>query len=488
MNNKINLEKSVSLLIKEFPELKEILYDLGFTDIINPIALNTIARVVTIPKGAKTKNIDLEFVIKTLEQKGYIVENNQENNKNINLSNNKDLIKSYINRLNSGEDIENVRKDFVDKFEYVDASEIISAEQDLIIEGMPVEEVMKLCDVHSALFRGKTLEEQSMFEQIHSGQKQISDIIDDLGHPVTILIYENSNIKRHVIKIKELLKKKNFNEINNILKSLSKISFHYDKKGDLIYPLLNTKYGFTGPSTVMWGVDVEIRNEINDIVQISSTNDEAYINRVSSVISRVDEMIYKEHNILFPLLINTFTDDDFIKIYMEFKNYGSLLSESTYPKWELIETKTNIQKNETPLINNISSESRIKLGKGHLTQEEITHILNAIPLEISFIDKDDIVRYFNENEGVKIFKRADFSIDMHMSAVHPPQAEKMAREIIDSFKSGKKDVVHAPAMKNGELVSVKFIAVRNEKGKFLGTMELVQKLDEFENIFHKYFK
>ena len=70
--------------------------------------------------------------------------------------NTREKIKSYLKRLGEGEDLESVRKDFVENFSEVEASEIMKAEQELIKEGTPITEVQKLCDVHSALFHGAT--------------------------------------------------------------------------------------------------------------------------------------------------------------------------------------------------------------------------------------------------------------------------------------------------------------------------------------------
>ena len=112
---------------------------------------------------------------------------------------------------------------------------------------------------------------------------------------------------------------------------------------------------------------------------------------------------------------------------------------------------------------------------GHMTVAQLTAMLNAIPLEISFVDADNINRFFNE--GHKVFKRPLMAIDREVFSCHPPKIEPMVRRIIDSFRDGTRDKVPVWMEKNGRTMLVTYMAVRDRNHAYVGTMELVQDME-----------
>ncbi|NMB43537.1 MAG: DUF438 domain-containing protein, partial [Clostridiales bacterium] len=178
---------------------------------------------------------------------------NQDNNLNQDKSeqereNRRLLIKTYIERLSQGEDLDIVRKEFVENFENVDASEIVVAEQELIQSGVAIKDVQRLCDVHSALFHGMTTEEQMLNETIDVETPSIDDVSEEktatelreiFGHPLQVFMDENDVLDIKIKSIREIAndsKDKLMEEIQDLRISLRA---HYSKKGDLIYPLLS---------------------------------------------------------------------------------------------------------------------------------------------------------------------------------------------------------------------------------------------------------
>lgn len=110
-----------------------------------------------------------------------------------------------------------------------------------------------------------------------------------------------------------------------------------------------------------------------------------------------------------------------------------------------------------------------------MTVEQLAAMLNTIPLEITFVDIENINRYFNE--GPKVFKRPEMAIGREVFSCHPPKVEKQVRRIIEEFKSGNMDKVPVWMEKNGRTMLVTYMAVRNEKKDYLGTVELVQDME-----------
>ncbi len=388
------------------------------------------------------------------------------------------LLKSYLHRLNSGEELEAVRADFIKNFSDVDASEIMKAEQELLKEGTPLKDVQKLCDVHSALFHGATREEKianaekaveealkrrKSFPQTDYSDKnaKAAALIQIKGHPLNTYTRENEVLSALVTQANKALE--NGTDVSELFSKIRDVSLHYAEKGDLIYPHLKVKYGISGPSDVMWTVDDEIRDELSALAAISEHDDE-WVSRLKAVLKRIDEMIYKEQNILFPICAVNFTQNEWARIYRDSKSYDDCFGVSAYV-WEDAET------HEEP-VREYGGE--VVMPGGHMTAEQLTALLNTIPMEITFVDADNINRFFNEGE--KVFKRPGMAIDREVFSCHPPKIEAMVRSIIEDFRSGKRDIVPVWMEKGGKTMLVRYMAVRDKNGQYLGTVELVEDM------------
>ena len=209
-----------------------------------------------------------------------------------------ETLKEYLKRLGDGEPLEAVRKDFVEVFKDVDPAEIMKAEQEILAEGTPLSDVQKLCDVHAALFHGKTREEQianaekavhasALREERESKTRELAQI---KGHPLWLFANENGALAMLLEQAEEKIKDGSANK--KTLESLRGISIHYAKKGDLLYPVLNVRYGISGPASVMWTVDDEIRDEISFLAKMNDKESE-WQERFATVVARAQEVIYK---------------------------------------------------------------------------------------------------------------------------------------------------------------------------------------------------
>lgn len=493
MTKKLDLNLTVYELVTAYPELADIMAELGFSEIKKAPMLNSLGRIMTIPKGAALKNIPMEKILAKFAEAGFEVAGEISATveevpaeavaalKNVGGASAADeraeLLKSYLRRLGEGEDLESVRADFVKNFEEVDAAEIMRAEQELLKEGTPLEEVQKLCDLHSALFHGATKEERianaekavmaSLSAQgaaDHAKKGLVAKVLCDTpGHPLHTFTRENEALEGALARAKAALKERK--DVYEALKTVKEISIHYAKKGDLLYPHLKVKYEISGPSNVMWTVDDEIRDEMTAILKLTEFDDAA-IARIEAVLTRAEEMIFKESNILFPICAMNFTEDEWRKIYRDAKDYDVCLG---------VESEIWKEAEEEVLPEPKGSEGEIVMPGGHMTLEQLTAMLNTIPMEITFIDANDINRYFNE--GPKAFKRPGMAIDRDVFSCHPPKIEPMVRAIIDDFRNNRRSVVQVWAEKGGKTMLVQYMAVRDKSGNYLGTAEFVQEMD-----------
>ena len=475
MSKILDLNKPVYELAKEYPDFIEIFAGLGFADIKNPAMLNSMGRIITINKGSEMKKIPLDKIKEVFKEHGYEIAEDKkkitdisEDIKNADTGEeNTELLKQYLIRLSKGEALESVQKDFREKFESVDASEIMKAEQSLMESGVPYQEVQRLCDIHSALFHGATSNETEINNTVSMADSADSDdtkkLVETKGHPLYTFTKENKNLDRYV---SEFLEKLENNVVDRkLLLKIREVSTHYAKKGDLLYPLLKTKYNVSGPSTVMWSVDDEIRDELGRLAGIEK-EDEQWTVDIKAVLSRMQEMIYKEENILFPICTVNFSDEDWINIYMDSKGYENCL--------DVIPESFDKAESVKRVFDDIDGE--IVLPGGHFTKEQLIAVLDTMPMEITFVDENDINRFFNDNDSPKAFKRPLMAIDRDVFSCHPPKIEPMVREIISGFKDGSRDEVSIWVKKNNKDMLVKYMAVRDKNKKYLGTMEIVQDM------------
>ncbi|MCU6787066.1 DUF438 domain-containing protein [Aedoeadaptatus acetigenes] len=485
MAKKLDLNKTVFELTQEYPELVDIMAGLGFTEITKKPMLYSMGKMMTIPKGAKMKNISMIDVMTTLMRHGFEPVGDmpdmasvsktqwQEDNAGHPSADRREQLKAYLKRLGDGEALEDVRADFVREFGEVEASEIMEAEQALLKEGTPLSEVQRLCDVHSALFHGSTTEEKianaereveaSAIRKKAQAVKQEKEaktaaLEAITGHPLYTFKKENDALSALLAEFKE-------HRDESLLEQIRELSIHYAKKGDLLYPLLKVHYDISGPSDVMWTVDDEIRDGLASLVK-EKEHGEAWNARLDNLLTRAEEMIYKEQNILFPICAVNFTQEEWYGIYRDAKDYAACFG---------VEQKTWEDAENMAQAVAEASEGEILMPGGRLTIEQLIALLNTIPMEITFVDADNINRFFDE--GPKVFKRPLMALNREVFSCHPPKIEPMVRQIIDDFRHGRRDSVEVWMEKEGRTMLVRYMAVRDKNGKYLGTMELVQDME-----------
>jgi len=127
------------------------------------------------------------------------------------------------------------------------------------------------------------------------------------------------------------------------------------------------------------------------------------------------------------------------------------------------------------------SEGLLWFETGTLTKDEIEAILNTLPVDITFVDKEDTVKYFSKSEG-RIFARTKSIISRKVQKCHPQKSVHIVNKIVESFKEGKKDVAEFWIEKGNRLVHIRYFAVRNRDGKYLGTIEVTQDITNLKKI------
>lgn len=383
-----------------------------------------------------------------------------------------EILKEVIKELHDGKSVQEVKQKFAEVIEGVSPLEISQMEVQLVKEGLPIEEIQYLCDVHAEVFKG-TLEEIHHPEQVP-------------GHPIHTFNRENEaltklideDISTVLIKFKENDSKDNVFKLMEYINLLWDIDKHYSRKENLVFPYLE-KYGITAPPKVMWGVDDEIRSKIK-AVKIELTNykgeKDKIVEKIEDVTKQIKDMIFKEKSILFPMSLETLTEDEWISIYQGSNDIGFTIVPPE-KEWEL--KRVNLVKKEEN--QGLSEGGFIKFETGILSTKELNLILNNIPGDFTFIDKDNIVKYYSNSKD-RIFARTKAIIGRTVENCHPPASAHVVDKLVNDFKSGKKDS-ESFWIKKGEMFAyIQYFAIRDDNGEYIGTLEFSQDIAPIQAI------
>ncbi|NLO37472.1 MAG: DUF438 domain-containing protein [Clostridiaceae bacterium] len=390
----------------------------------------------------------------------------------------RDQLKALIQQLHDGKTVDEVRGEFEAHFGHVSAAEIAKLEQELVQDGLPATEIQRLCDVHAAVFKGS-------IEEIH----RPTEPAEIPGHPVQVFQRENRHLERLMAKeIEPLLAKPAAGDVKgrllDALEKLVSIDIHYSRKENLLFPYLE-KNGVTAPPKVMWGVDDEIRAQIKAVRQVVAAwsgqqeMTDALRGQVEDALVRVREMVFKEENILLPLALETLSEAEWGQIAQESADIGYCLikPESVYP-WR---PQVPAAAAGTPEPAGAMPEGMLRLPSGILKLDEIVRLLDTLPFDLTFVDAEDTVRYFSQGKD-RIFARTKAIIGRKVVHCHPPASVHVVEEILDDFKAGQRDQADFWIHMGPRYVLIRYYAVRDESGAYLGTLEVTQDIAPIQAI------
>ncbi|WP_294422977.1 DUF438 domain-containing protein [uncultured Streptococcus sp.] len=437
-----------------------------------------------------------------------------------------DVLKDILLRLHDGADAASVQEDFNQHFTGVSALEISMMEHELMGSdtGITFEDVMGLCNVHANLFKGA-----------------ISDVeapdAEQEGHPVYLFKQENLALRAAMLRIRRIIenyeKPENepyrldlLNGLRHQMSLLGQFDRHYTRKEKLFFPVME-RYGHDAPPKVMWGVDDDIRDLFKTTQAKLDQLPNISIDQVSAAFEafakEFEEMIFKEEAILLMILLETLTQDDWLAIAKESDAYGYAIIKPTavwQPYRETFDTPKDLQEEtdnkESLVAEDLSDTEQMTrvidtpegqltiqftpkkdkaavdrtttqaFGNGYLSVEQADLILNHLPMEITFVNKDDIFQYYNDNTEPEnmIFKRTPSQIGRHVELCHPPRVLEKVKKIFSLLRSGERNKVTMwyKSERSGKFIYVTYAAVRDRKGDFQGVLEYVQDIQVFRDL------
>ncbi len=389
----------------------------------------------------------------------------------------KQVIKGILLDLHRGKSVEEVKPRFDAVAADMAPAELSLIEQSLIDEGIEVSEIQNLCDVHAAVFKDAL-----------SGKP---DEAVPQGHPLDIYRDENQALEKLMeAEISPLLEEFKATapeqstalafRLAEKLNLLWDVDKHYSRKENLVFPFLES-YGITAPPKVMWGVDDEIRGLLKEAKSLAlhyqPADQEQLAAKIEKTIEQIREMIFKESKILFPMLLETLSDNDWLAIQADSDQIGYCLIE---PQINWQPAKQNGETAPVALTSRNDAEY-VKFATGVLTPKEIENIFSHLPVDVTFVDKDGIVKFFSASKE-RIFHRTKTIIGRRVENCHPPTSVHVVEQIAADLQSGKKDQESFWIRMGDKFVYIQYFAVRDDQGEFLGILEATQDIQPLQQI------
>jgi DUF438 domain-containing protein len=358
------------------------------------------------------------------------------------------VVAGIIRRLHQGLTVEEAKSEILRDVGKLTSGEITEIEQGLIDEGVSPDEIRKFCNVHALLF-------ESALEQTVASP-------DAPSHPVNMLKRENREIEKLLAALREHIAGKDEVKLNAGLSRLHGVVGHYVLKENALFPYLE-KHGFPGPSKVMWSKHNEVREMLKTAANPSLRTQET----LKQLFDEVEGMIFKEENILFPASLERIDASEWVEIFKACEQIG-------FPFLSGIGLHSALAEAEKRHEGDASTAAgEIRTPTGSFSLKELTAFLDVLPVDITFVDAEDKVKYFSGSKE-RVFVRATSVLGRSVQNCHPPQSLKKVEEILQSFRAGSRDQAEFWITMNGRFVHIRYFAVRDPSGAYLGTLEVTQ--------------
>jgi len=379
----------------------------------------------------------------------------------------RDMLKEIIKQLHAGQEPEHLKEKFADLLRSVTPTQISKMEEELIAEGIPETEIKRLCDVHVAVLKDSL-----------DAQENPSELA---GHPIHTFKMENEAIGKVVTSIREMIKQvkqeglEGYAEpLRSQVDLLGAVEKHYLRKENQLFPMLE-KHDVTGPTKVMWDFHDDVRRMLKTVRKALEDKDqETVMSEMEELLKTVEDMFYKEENILFPTALKVLTEKEWAQVRFGEEEIG----------YALVTPGTDWQPKEMPKQTDFGTAgagNSISLSMGELTAEQINLVLTHLPVDVTYVDENDKVRYYSQGKE-RIFPRSPGIIGREVQNCHPSDSVHVVNKIVTAFKEGRKDSAEFWLEMNGRFIHIRYFVVRDKEGNYRGVVEVSQDVTEIKQL------
>ena len=409
-----------------------------------------------------------------------------------------ELVKSLLKRIHEGADPESLKREFGEVLAKVSPIEIPLIEQQLVREGVPIQEILRMCDLHVALFRDYLV------------GRELKGMPE--GHPLDLLLRENELILKWAeqlgvvanalanasdAEVPPLLQ-----QLKALLSNLRAVRTHYRKVQMLLFPYLERR-GIVAVPRVLWGREDQAILRLRALLkrvegELPPEETRAVAREAASLANELAELVFRENKILFPALWALLTEGEWAAVAEEAKKIGYLVKADSEwkPKEEPVlpyQSEPRVEEGSLerlppefravaagvePDRYKLTREGDLDLGTGFLSPEEVKGVFGALPIEVTFADASDRVRFYSDGRLPPAFVRTRTILGRNLLYCHPPRLERLVKETVDALKRGEADYREFWTRIGDRIVRVFISAVRDERGRYLGAVEVVEDFTE----------
>ncbi|TDA69943.1 MAG: DUF438 domain-containing protein [Clostridia bacterium] len=388
-----------------------------------------------------------------------------------------EALKEVIREIHAGADPEATRRKFKAVLARVSPEDIGRAEEELVREGLPREEVRRLCDVHLEVLGealGRNQPDVPPGHPVHTFRQEhdrIIEFLEDLGRVVSELqaSAEDQEVWQEKLPV-----------LKHLVDHLMEVENHNLREENVLFPYLE-KHGITEPPNVMWAEHDDLRRlkkQLKEAVEeYGQTRPAELASRLAAVAESLRQQlsghIFKENNVLYPMALRVLSPQEWQEIRRQCDQIGYCCF-TPEPAPAQVEPA-----GEGRTV--AEADGRLTFPTGSLTRQELLGLLNTLPVDITFVDKNDVFRYYNDTKE-RIFVRTPASLGRKVQQCHPQKSVDRVNQIIDDFRNGRRDAAHFWLHVGEKYAYISYYAVRDERGEYLGALETIQDIQPFKAI------
>ena len=316
------------------------------------------------------------------------------------------------------------------------------------------------------------------------------------NHPISCYRRENAKMKELLLSVEDLVQYPLIkNQWLELYEDLLKFKIHLSRKQNQLYPVLEKK-GFTRPTTTMWTLDDFIRDEISECYNLLlEDKEEEFIGKQVELVADVRDLMDKEENILYPTSLEMINEEEFrymaegdqeigfAYISVQADKSGNSTSASSSASASTagaplsgLSSAPGFAEELAGLLGKYgfnNKEEKLNVTTGQLTLEQINLIYQHMPVDLSYVDENELVCFYTDTKH-RVFPRSKNVIGRDVKNCHPKASVHIVEEIIKKFRSGEQDEAEFWINKPDLFIYIVYYAVRDEKGKFRGVLEMMQ--------------
>lgn len=299
------------------------------------------------------------------------------------------------------------------------------------------------------------------------------------GHPVSVYFQERELIVALLQDLSATNAKEETQKYTNIFNQLQTIEKRFARKENQLFPFLEKK-GWNGPSQGMWSFHDNLRDQFRLLRKHLDANEfDTIRTNTSFLVEGISRLMNTEESVLFPNALDLLSEQDWITMRQGEEEIGWMLATTPvpFPEVAYIHPSEDFTKREMTF----SLENTSHYDEGYMTVEQVNLLLRTMPLDLTFVDENDKVIFYNRGEE-RVFPRSAGIIGREVKFCHPPKSVGTVIKIIESFKNGTQNEASFWINFKGRLIYIRYFAVRDADKNYKGVIEMSQDITDIKNI------